>query len=592
VTRRGCLISALTAACLLALTGAVGAFAQGQDGTASSQALGARGETSGTEKGCGSGIVGGTQSRGRNKRLGRADRSRGRGRAKRSGHGPKKRGRGRSPKKHCNQQPPPGPLEAPPAPDVTAGDGSALVQVQEGPNPLEHTGVDVYVGTDLTNFRLACSSRNPSHVHECTVPLDNGQRYLFSAAYERDGVLGTRSALVSGWPDSCNPDLFHSPGAWPGSNCWRPFADDSPWNTPVAPGGEDLAAGMDNSKYSSTQSVQALTACESTDAECESRHGLHTIAIGSGESNAPEDFKHAIYYANAGDPYVTLRSRDCATGEPAFSPLDGLQVRIPAEAQPAQGSDHHLTIVVKQTAPEPADTQGRFFEYGLYCASNPPDGTWEDGEVLDFDAGRRVLLDGDGTRAAATAARFPSLGGRIRAVELENGLIRHALFLSAANMDDFGCVYPASPTADPTQDTGTIVYGTRFQLKDEPVAGTDWRTWMSQLGLPGWQRTILTALHDYGGYLGDRTTNGGFVVGFESGIGYTAFGETDRLAGWAGFADDPSTAADGILLNPVNASFELTFDPRVDWSEILRAVRPAQETCSPDDPPVSQASSG
>ena len=144
----------------------------------------------------------------------------------------------------------------------------------------------------------------------------------------------------------------------------------------------------------------------------------------------------------------------------------------PPRLRPAQGSDHHLTIVVKQTAPEPADTQGRFFEYGLYCASDPPGGTWEDGEVLDFDAGRRVLLDGDGTRAAATAARFPSLGGRIRAVEMENGLIEHALFLSAANMDDFGCVYPGSQTAAPFENTGTVVYGTRFQLKDEPVAGT------------------------------------------------------------------------------------------------------------------------
>ena len=212
-----------------------------------------------------------------------------------------------------------------------------LVQVREGPNPPGHTGVDVYVGTELANLELACSSRDPSHLHECTVPLENGQRYLFTAAYERDGVLGARSAPVSGWPDSCNPELFHSPDAWPGSNCWRPFADDSPWNTPVAAGHEDLAAGLDNSKYSSAQSVQALTSCDPTNVGCVSRYGLHTIAIGSSDSNAPEDFKHAIYYANASDPYVTLRSRDCDTGEPAFSPLDGLQVRIPAEAQAGAG---------------------------------------------------------------------------------------------------------------------------------------------------------------------------------------------------------------------------------------------------------------
>jgi hypothetical protein len=483
-------------------------------------------------------------------------------------------------------------LEAPPAPDVTAGDESALVEVNEGPNPPIHTGVDVYAGTDPANLELACTSSDPAHLHECNVTLENGRRYLFAAAYELDGVRGPRSPLVSGWPDSCNPEVFDSPDAWPGSNCWRPFADDSPWNSLIAPGTEDLAAGSDNSNYTSAQSVEALTACDTGNTGCEDRHGLHTISIGSSETNTPEDFKHAIYYANAGDPYVTLRSRDCDTGEPAFSPLDGLQVRIPAEARPAQGADHHLTIVVKQTAAEPADTQGRLFEYGLFCAADPPGGTWEDGEVLDFDAGRRVLLDGDGTRAAATAARFPSLGGRIRAVEMENGLIDHALFLSAAFMDDFGCVYPAAPAAAPFENTGAIVYGTRFQLRDEPVAGTDWETWMDELGLPDWQRTILTALHDYGGYLGDRTTNGGFIIGFESGMGYTAFGRDDRLAGWAAFADDPGTTADGIVLNPATGSFELTFDPRVDWSQVLRAVRPAQPNCSSEDPPVSQASSG
>jgi hypothetical protein len=584
VTRRGGLIAALAAACLLALTGALSALAsEGQDGNASSQAPGLQGDTSGKE-GCWRGTDGVRHGQGRSSRRGRGDRSRRHGRKKR-------RGRGRGPRRHCHK-PQPGPQEAPPAPDVTAGDSSALVQVREGPNPPAHTGVYVYVGTDPANLTLACSSSDPSHLHECNVPLENGQRYLFTAAYELDGVLGRRSEPASGWPDSCNPEVFDSPDAWPGSNCWRPFADDSPWNTPVAPGSEDLAAGLANSKYSSAQSVEALTDCDPANVECASRHGLHTIAIGSSDSNAPEDFKHAIYYANAGDPYVTLRSRDCTTGEPAFSPLDGLQVRIPAEARPAQGADHHLTVVVKQTAPEPAETQGRFFEYGLFCAGEPPGGTWEDGEVLDFDAGRRVLLDGDGTRAAATAARFPSLGGRIRAVEMENALIRHALFLSASNMDDFGCVYPASQAAAPIDDTGTIVYGTRFQLKDEPVAGTDWRTWVSQLELPAWQRTILTALHDYGGYLGDRTSNGGFIIGFESGMGYAAFGRADRLEGWAAFADDPSTADDGILFNPLTGSYELTFDPRVDWSAILRAVRPAQETCSPDDPPVSQASSG
>jgi hypothetical protein len=483
-------------------------------------------------------------------------------------------------------------LEAPPAPEVSARDRSATVHVEEESNPPFHTGVDVYAGASPARLERRCRNENPSHTHDCVVRVVNGRRYFFASSYELDGVPGARSPLVSGWPDWCDPEDFDSPGRWPGSNCWRPFADTSPWNMPIAAGTADLVAGVDNAKYGSAQSVQALTACDTGDLDCEARHGLRTLVFGNSQSNDPPDFKHPFFYARPNDPYVTLHSRDCATGEPTFSPLDGKQVRIPAEAQPAKAEDHHIAIVAKQTATEPTDGHDRFFEYGLYCADGPPGGSWDNGEVLNFEAGRRVLLDGEGIRAAATAARFPSLGGRIRAVEMENHLIRHALFLSAANMDDFGCVYPSPEPSETLQDTGPIVYGTRFQLKDEPVPGVDWRTWMSDLQLPDWQRTILTAMHDYGAYLGDRTTGGGFVLGFESGMTYTAFGRSDRLDNWGAFADDPSTTADGISSNPSTGNHELRFDSRVDWGQILRAVKPAQASCPSTDPPVSQDSSG
>jgi hypothetical protein len=483
-------------------------------------------------------------------------------------------------------------LEAPPAPDVFATDRFASVHVNEQADPPSHTGVDVWAGTSASSLELGCRNEDPLHSHDCLVSVENGRRHLFASSYLRDGVQGEMSPLVSGWPDWCNPEDFDSPDRWPGSNCWRPFADTSPWNSPIAAGAPSLVAGVNNAKYGSAESVQALTACDTGDLGCESRHGLRTLVFGNSQSNDPPDFKHAIVYAKPTDPYVTLRSRDCRTGEPVFSPLDGKRVRIPAEAQPAKAEDHHLAIVVKQTAAEPADGRDRFFEYGLFCADGPPGGSWDDGEVLNFEAGRRVLLDGEGVRAAATAARFPSLGGRIRPVEMENHLIRHALFVSAANMDDFGCVYPATEPAETLLDTGPIVYGTRFQLEDEPEPGVDWRTWMNNLGLPDWQRTILTAFHDYGAYLGDRTTGGGFVLGFESGMSYTAFGRSDRSTDWTAFADDPSTTADGISLNTATGNYELTFDTRVDWSRILRAVQPAQPTCPPSDSPISQDSSG
>jgi hypothetical protein len=99
-------------------------------------------------------------------------------------------------------------------------------------------------------------------------------------------------------------------------------------------------------------------------------------------------------------------------------------------------------------------------------------------------------------------------------------------------------------------------------------------------------------MHDYGAYLGDRTTGGGFVLGFESGMSYTAFGRSDRAADWAAFSDDPGTIADGISLNASTGNYELNFDGRVDWSQILRAVKPAQASCPSSDAPISQDSSG
>ena len=65
-----------------------------------------------------------------------------------------------------------------------------------------------------------------------------------------------------------------------------------------------------------------------------------------------------------------------------------------------------------------------------------------------------------------------------------------------------------------------------------------------------------------------------------------------HVGGDAEITDDPSTVADGISLDPITGNYELTFDTRVDWSRILRAVQPAQSSCPSSDAPISQDSSG
>jgi hypothetical protein len=52
------------------------------------------------------------------------------------------------------------------------------------------------------------------------------------------------------------------------------------------------------------------------------------------------------------------------------------------------------------------------------------------------------------------------------------------------------------------------------------------------LVIPAWQKMILKALHNYGGYMGD-TGGAGFGLQFESPFTYTSFGRVDPLAAWA-----------------------------------------------------------
>jgi hypothetical protein len=320
-------------------------------------------------------------------------------------------------------------------------------------------------------------------------------------------------------------------GSWPAAS-WRPYAADSPFNTsaigqPVHPNSQSIV-----DKVLSLGNIGNLVA---------------------GNADTASDWGHPTYYAQPSDPVFRL---DWTGGGPGAA-IDGMQIRIPNAAQAAGGGDGHMTVV------EPDG-----WEYDFWRVGTKPDG----GGTMTFAGGGRTRVDGDGLDSGATAANFGNLAGVIRAQELAAGRINHALFIVVACTSkgtSFGygtkttsngsMVYPASHGASAcSSDTGDLPpVGARFQL-----AMTDAQ--IQALGVPGWKKTILTALAHYGGYVGD-TGGPGFAFQFESGSTYTSFGATDPMVTFA-------KSADGVALYEGKYVFNMA--DGVDWERYLRVLVP------------------
>lgn len=307
--------------------------------------------------------------------------------------------------------------------------------------------------------------------------------------------------------------------------CWRPYADSSPWNQELSDSARiDSRSGQIVGRLLSWGAPQNMLA---------------------GTADTGSDYYHPIYFAQATDPVYTLD----ATENWGSNEIDGMQVRIPSEARPAGGGDAHLAVI----APDG-------WEYDLWNVESKPAG----GGTLRFAWGGRTRVDGDGLGSNATAAHFGLAGGVIRAPELEAGRIEHALFMGVKCTDDReAAVYPAEPgTGEPCSDLGLAngdapPMGARFvlEMSDAEIAA---------LPAPQWKKTILTALADYGMFVGDRIGSGAWGLQFESGSTYTSFGETDRVAEFARREGLPTWSGKYV--------FEI--GGGVDWAGRLKLVDP------------------
>jgi hypothetical protein len=333
---------------------------------------------------------------------------------------------------------------------------------------------------------------------------------------------------VSPPPPGCDQGPFHSPDHYPPA-CWRPFADSSPFNQ-VIPANPRVDPRSD-------EMVARLLAAGPVN---DGRAGI---------ADTSSDFYKTIYFASSDDPVFTIVG---GSTTPPYE-VNGEKVRMPAAANPAGGSDHHLTIVYNG------------YEYGLWDARV---------DLLTHTitaaAGRKIPIDGDGLSAAGTAARFANTAGRIRIQELRRGVIHHALFMTANSIAS-SSVYPAEKS-DGWRDAaaGYPPMGTRFQLAmtDDQIDAMD---------VPTWKKGVLRALKRYGGYLGDSSSSPWTALSFESGSDYTSFGRLDPFVTYAIAADLPSYFDFSIG----RRVYTFDLDSGVDWARYLRVIDPCvtERTC-------------
>jgi hypothetical protein len=350
------------------------------------------------------------------------------------------------------------------------------------------------------------------------------------------GAVALALVLALGGLAACGQDSgaerseqFHSPDNLPPAS-WRPFADSSPWNQRIP-----ADARVDPR---SDEIVRRLL-----EAGPPNEQRLGTAGTDS-------DFTHAVYFANESDPLYRVQG---GSDHERYG-IDGRRVRLPDGAEPSSGDDHHLAVVYDGE------------HWGCY-------GTDVDHErrIIRCESGRRVPIDGDGLHAAETAARFPSLAGRIRFQELDAGRIRHALFATSSQIASTH-VFPAEKS-DGERDAaqGYPPMGTRFQL--DPDYMTEERL---KSDYPPWKRALLRAVRDYGFYLGDSTASPLKLVPIESGTSYTSLGLDDPWQEYGKRHDLP------IVLDSSTDERVYAFQPEtgIDWTR-LRVIEPCvtERTC-------------
>lgn len=251
------------------------------------------------------------------------------------------------------------------------------------------------------------------------------------------------------------------------STAWRPFSDDSPWNTPVP----------------ANPALEPNSASLMADFASSSPWGAHL------DVNIPS-YSVPLYYVDSSTPTYSVLS---ALGGMGWTGGDNgmnatATMPIPDGAAPDPAADHHLVSVDRQRA----------IEWGCFDMVDDSSG-WHADLCATSD------LNGTGVRPPAPLASpwwyahgpracgFPLVAGLIRVEEIAAGRIDHALVVAYPHIQINAFTPPAS-TGSAIGANG-IPCGGRIQY--DPSVNLD------TLGLSRSGKIIMQALQQYGAYVGD-----------------------------------------------------------------------------------------
>ena len=210
------------------------------------------------------------------------------------------------------------------------------------------------------------------------------------------------------------------------------------------------------------------------------------------------DYYHPRFFAASSDPLVrVVCNQYCGASDNGGVPT---QIHIPAKARPAGGSDGHFDIV------QPDGT-----DISMWTAQRPS-GDWTNGSTVtagnvancgSFTTGQGWLPGGPGP----TAAGYCDNAGVVTAAELLAGQINHAIFVTGECA--VGNQYPVENGGSTQQCTSGV---------GPPLGGREWydvpcATTQANSALRPWEKAILCALNQYGGYMGDNGSGGSYFTG-------------------------------------------------------------------------------
>lgn len=248
-----------------------------------------------------------------------------------------------------------------------------------------------------------------------------------------------------------SPSLTPAPAAPPQEQGSRdvavyPFSSTSVWNTPIG-----------------------------SRATFEGASGSRTASLNSGAKPVVnrDSWSVAVSAATSKDTRATLEAVRNKTSYTAT---------IPSSTVATAGEDKHVTVVQPD----------RLLAYDTFKMEKQSDTHWEAQVAFPVD------LRGTGVGTGTRAAGVPAVAGLIRAQELEQNSIKHALALAIpGEMLKAGPVWPASrQDSDISGYTGAVPMGTLFALPPSVD--------VSKLGLSPEGTALARALQDYGAYVVDR----------------------------------------------------------------------------------------